>query len=317
MSIEQTIQILKIPATPIVRWFRHNLYAFRFHQAIKKLQNHLERPIIPCELITAGVSPDNLWVQLKQVAEKCGVAQYVVSLSAQLDMSGGGLYWQNYGKHYTYIGQGREKALEHALTFKLLNFSRVRRYCDVAAATSPIEHALLAEWPQIEYWKQDMLYETDMSRKIIGGLAQAMQFIEPGFFDVLTLHCSFEHFYGSADIEFLAEVERVLSPIGACLILPLYIGATHRVFFDPTIVSVEQVSNYDLEGELRPVCRYYQEHGRFYSPESLASRLFKQVSSKLRVTLIRFTDQDVVDPSIYLNFALLLHRPDSIFHCPG
>jgi hypothetical protein len=311
------LQILKAPARPMVRGLRQNWYAFRFHRAIKKLQTNLERSMMTCGSITADASTDVLWMQLEQVAAECGAASRVVSLSKQLKMSDGGLYWQRYGKHYTHVGQGREKALEHALTFELLDISRVRRYCDVAAATSPIEHALIAEWSQVEYWKQDMLYETDMSRKIIGGPAQAMQGVKSGFFDALTLHCSFEHFNGAADVEFLTEVDRVLSPIGACLILPLYVGATHRVFFDPTTVSVEQVSKYDLEGELRPVYGFRQEHGRYYSPESLAARLLKQLPPTLIATLIRFTEQDAVDPSIYLNFALVLHRADSIFRCPS
>lgn len=207
--------------------------------------------------------------------------------------------------------------MEHALTFELLDFSRVRRYCDVAAAASPIEYALTTEWSQVEYWKQDMLYKTDMNCKIIGGLAQAMQSVEPYFFDALTLHCSFEHFCGSSDVEFLIEVDRILSSIGACLILPLYVAATHRIFFDPTTVSVDQVSKFDLEGELRPVYGFRQEHGRFYSAVSLVSRLLKQLPSTLRATLIRFTEQDLVDSGIYLNFALVLHRPDSIFRYPN
>ncbi len=315
MSIEQTIQTLKMPVTSIVRQLRQYWYAFRFHRAINKLQNELERPMMPCGSITADISTDRLWQQLAQIASLGGVARCVVS-SSQLQMSGGGLYWQRYGKHYASVDQGREKALEHALTFELLDFLQVRRYCDIAAATSPIEHALVAEWPQVEYWKQDMLYETDISSQIIGGPAQAMHSVESGFFDALTLHCSFEHFDGLADVEFLPEVDRVLSPIGACLILPLYVAATHRIFFDPTTVSVEQVSKYDAEGELRPVYGFRQEHGRFYNPESLASRLLKQLPSTLCATLIRFTEQDAIDPSIYLNFALVLHRPDSVFRCP-
>ncbi len=54
---------------------------------------------------------------------------------------------------------------KHALTFELLDFDRVRRCCDVAAATSPIARALNAEWPGVEYWRQDLPFETDLTRR--------------------------------------------------------------------------------------------------------------------------------------------------------
>jgi hypothetical protein len=139
-----------------------------------------------------------------------------------------------------------------------------------------------------------------------------MEAIAPGFFDALTLHCSFEHFEEAADVEFLAEVDRVLSPLGACLIVPLYLADTHRVYLDPTTVSPDRVRAYDAEAELRPVYRYRQDHGRFYSPETLATRLLAQLPATLDATLLRFREQAVVDSGIYIEFGLVLHRPQSI-----
>jgi hypothetical protein len=139
-----------------------------------------------------------------------------------------------------------------------------------------------------------------------------MEAIAPGFFDALTLHCSFEHFEEAADVEFLAEVDRVLSPVGACLIVPLYLADTHRVYLDPTTVSPDRARAYDAEAELRPVYRYRQDHGRFYSPETLATRLLAAVPPSLRATLLRFRDQAAVDPGLYVEFGLVLHRPESV-----
>ena len=260
-----------------------------------------------------GAPADLLWKRIERVVASSGAATQILSLSKGLKLFNGNVYWQRYRSAYADIDQGREKALEHGLTFELLDFSRVRRYCDVAAGNSRIQYALIAEWPQVEHWKQDMSYKTDLSYRIIGGPAERMKSVRSGFFDALTLHCSFEHFSGLADVKFITEVDRILSPCGACLILPLYVAATHRIFFDPTTVTVEQVSKYDSEAELRPVIGYRQQHGRFYSPDSLVTRLLKHVPITLRVSLIRFTEQDAVDPNIYLNFAMVLHRPDSIF----
>jgi hypothetical protein len=308
-------EYVKAPARPVVRWVRQGWYAVRFRRALGRLRRDLGRPVTPCRSITTDRSADELWEQLGRQAPP-SVARRTVDLAAQPQTLGGGAYWRRYGEHYRRVSQGREKALEHALTFALLDFSRVRRYVDIAAAASPIGHALAAEWPRVEYWKQDLLYRTDPVRRVIGGPAQRMESVAPGSFDALSLHCSFEHFAGPADMEFVGEVDRVLSGVGACLILPLYLAATHRIAFNPTLVAAEQVRRFDAEAELRPTYEYHQEHGRLYSPETLAARLLGRVPPTLRATLIRFTGQDAIDPGIYLNFALVLHRPDSIFRCP-
>ncbi len=221
-------------------------------------------------------------------------------------------YWKRFASHYARIGAAREKALEHALSFELLDFCRVRRYCDVASARSPIQKALEQDYPAVESFRQDLLYETDLRRRIVGGFAQNMAEIADGFFDALTLHCSFEHFFGSADQEFLPEVDRVLSARGACLILPLYLADSHCVYFDPTVVSPGGLEGYDDKAELRAAWRYRQEHGRFYSPEALGERLLGRLPNGLRVTLLRFLGGSSVDPSVYLNFGMVLHRNESI-----
>jgi hypothetical protein len=140
--------------------------------------------------------------------------------------------------------------------------------------------------------------------------------IEDGFFDALTLHCSYEHFAGKADVEFLAEVDRVLSSKGACLILPLYIAAEHRIYFDPSLVTPESLQSYDRESALCALWHYRQEHGRYYSPESLWTRVLGKLPSGLAATLLCFTNQASIHPSIYVRFGLVLHRRSSILKLP-
>jgi len=70
--------------------------------------------------------------------------------------------------------------------------------------------------------------------------------------------------------------------------------------------------SFDADAELRPLYRYRQEHGRFYSPEALGYRLLAKLPDTLSATLLRFRDQLEVDPGIYVEFGLVLHRPNSI-----
>jgi len=308
---DRVLDALKAPLRPVVRRMRGKHYAVSYERAVTRAREELGRPLVECRSIDFEAEPEELWRRMGEHAPE-RLRRMEVSLAEGRVARETGDYWRRYSARYDGIGAGREKALEHSLTFALLDFGRVRRFCDLAAATSPIEFALAADWDSVEYWKQDLLYETDLGRRVVGGLAQAMDGIEPGFFDALTLHCSYEHFENEGDVELLAELDRVLSPHGACLIVPLYVAHTHRVYFDPTMVATERAAAWDDAAELRTLFNYRQEHGRFYSPESLAERVLARIPSTLEATLLRFRGQESVDPGIYIQFGLVLHRPDSI-----
>lgn len=225
------------------------------------------------------------------------------------------LYFERHRDAYG-IDKGRGKALEHALGLELLDFSRVQRYCDVASCASPIQQTFAALYPQVEFWAQDLMYEDDLPHRRIGGFAQNMNAVPGGFFDALTLHNSFEHFMGSADIEFMAEVDRLLSPTGACLILPLYVAATHRIYFDPVAVTPSLLRSYDAGAELIPVRGFAnQEHARCYDAATLQERLISRIPPTLEATILDFFGGETISPEMYPEFALMLHRPQSVFVC--
>jgi hypothetical protein len=140
-----------------------------------------------------------------------------------------------------------------------------------------------------------------------------MSSISDGFFDAMTLHNSFEQFMGTADSEFVSEGDRVLSPIGACLILRLYVASTSRIYFDPVAVTPSLLRTYDKGTELIPVRGFAnQEHARFYDAASLQVRLLSQVPSTLEATIIDFAGGESVSPDMFPEFALVLHRSNSI-----
>jgi hypothetical protein len=212
------------------------------------------------------------------------------------------------------IDQGRGKALEHALGLELLDFSRVGRYCDVASCASPIQKTFSAHYPKAEFWMQDLTYEDDLPHFRIGGFAQNMKSIPNGFFDAMTLHNSFEHFMGNGDSDFMGEVDRVLSPTGACLILPLNIAATHRIYFDPVAVTAALLRTYDRGADLIPVRSFAnQEHARCYDAATLQERLISRIPSTLEATIIDFSGGESIAPEMFPEFALVLHRTESIF----
>ena len=225
------------------------------------------------------------------------------------------LYFERHRDLYD-IDKGRGKALEHALGLELLDFNHVKRYCDVASCASPIQKTFAEHYPQVEFWVQDLMYQDDLPHFQLGGFAQNMSSIPDGSFDALTLHNSFEHFMGNADSDFVREVDRVLSPTGACLILPLYVAATPRIYFDPVAVTPSLLRTYDKEAELIPVRGFAsQEHARCYDATTLQERLISRVPPTLEATIIDFSGGESIAPEMFPEFALVLHRRGSIFRC--
>ncbi len=309
------MNLLKNLVRPILRpplhWVRRKLYAYRFNRAYAEASAAFGSRILLRRGIHFEGSADEIWKRVGELVPP-GISLQVISLAGGRVAQGARRYWERYQEFYAGVGAGREKALEHSLTFELMDFSKVRRYCDVASATSPIAHAFKIGFSKVEFWRQDLLFQTDPVRKVIGGFAQEMKGVEDGFFDAMALHCSFEHFTGSSDGELMREIDRVLSAQGACLILPLYLDQEHRVYFDPTCIGVESLRSFDAEAKLCATFDYRQEHGRHYQPETLVERVLKKIPPGLQATLIRFTDQASQGELIYLSFALLLHRENSI-----
>ena len=162
---------------------------------------------------------------------------------------------------------------------------------------------------------QDLTYQDDLPHFQLGGFAQHMSSIPDGFFDAMTLHNSFEHFMGSADSEFMPEVDRVLSPTGACLILPLYMASTPRIYFDPVAVTPSLLRTYDKEAQLISVRGFAnQEHARCYDAATLQERLISRIPPTLEATILDFTGGETIAPDMFPEFALVLHRPESIFN---
>lgn len=303
MIMNQVKEVLR----PVVRGIRRRGTERRYREEVRLLQKEFGNRVAPRGLVQADAGAEDI---------RAALADFWPGRIVEVPLPGkfsGARYWQEFGGLYSGLGNGREKALEHSLSLDLLDFSSVRRHCDVAASVSPFAGAMAKAWPGLEYWRQDCEYQTDWAAKVLGGFAQELRDVPGGFFDTLTLHCSFEHFHGDADSLFVGEVDRILSERGACLILPLYLDTAPKIFFDPLYVSRAEITGYDGEALLAPALEYRQKHGRYYSPQTLAARVAAKLPPGLRATLLDFRGQESVDSGIYLRFGLVLHRERSVF----
>lgn len=285
-------------------------YRLRYNNEIDRLITKYGTRIKPVDSISPSASRSATLNELKKVLPQ--ETKFIeLNLDEQKRVGGLKSYFQKHSDLYLPFGNAREKSIEHALTFELFEMNKIKRHCDVAASKSPIEGVFKRDYPGIEYWKQDLIYTTDLEKKVVGGFAQNMKEIPDGFFNSLSLHCSFEHFTGSSDSEFVQEVNRVLAPGGTCFIVPLYMDLESKIYFDPTMNSEKAVADFDRESTLCPTFQYKQEHGRYYSPQTLKARIFNHLPKSLDATIVCFQYDEQKNSDLYLKFGLLLRKTGS------
>jgi hypothetical protein len=157
-------------------------------------------------------------------------------------------------------------------------------------------------------FRQDLIYPRGVRADRIGGNAADMP-IEAQFASKLFLHNSFEHFEGDTDTSFVREAWRVLKPGGAVCILPLFLSDSHRILTDP--LTDRDDIDWDPEASVIPTRGYRNRFGRFYSPETLRSRVIVPAREcGFEAVVYHFENVRMLDPTSGLHFGLVLEKPD-------
>ena len=170
-------------------------------------------------------------------------------------------HWRDFegwfNEHYP---NSPHKILEHYWSYLSIQSFPKAIVIDVAADQSPYADYIEYCHFNTEVWKQDLSYEDD-GYKIIGGWAADIPEDFNGRVDVMTLHCSFEHFEGDEDMRFIQNCGRLLAKRGRVLIAPIYTWHEYR--------------------ETAPQPSPNTGFGRFYSAEALAHRVLDQLDDGL------------------------------------
>ncbi len=91
-------------------------------------------------------------------------------------------------------------------------------------------------------------------------------------------------------------------------------ASTPRIYFDPVVVTARLLRTYDKEAELISVRGFAnQEHARCYDAATLQERLIRRVPPTLEATIIDFSGGETIAPEMFPEFALVLHRRESVF----
>ncbi len=195
-----------------------------------------------------------------------------------------------------------EKALEHFLSLSLMKPGRSDVLIDLAAEASPFS-GIASRLTGCRAYAQDIMYPAGIRDGRIGGDACEMP-VPDGFASCACLTCSLEHFEGDADMRLFRELARVLRPGGRVVAVPLYLWNESMAVTDPTVSALANVP-FDRDAKVYALRGWNNRHGRFYSPETLRSRLLSAAS--FRFTVWRLTDARRI-PGVYARWVLLGER---------
>jgi SAM-dependent methyltransferase len=195
-----------------------------------------------------------------------------------------------------------EKSLEHHLSLKMLDLRQGQVFIDVASEGSPLPE-IMTRLLGCRSFAQDIMYEPGMQGTRIGGDAVAMP-VPDGFAQGVCLTCSLEHFEGNADSRLFQELGRVLSPGGRVVIIPLYIMPKAAVQTDPVVSATLDVS-FDEDATIFCAQGWGNRHSRFYSPDTLVSRIVEPCRDVFRFAVYRLRNPTHVDVSVYARFLLV------------
>ena len=214
---------------------------------------------------------------------------------------------------YSYLDGGKnycfpEKSLEHYLAFKFLELGKDDIYIDIANNHSPVPEIYTALSGCVAY-RQDMIFPAGIHGNTMGGNASELPVCD-NFATRMALHCSFEHFEGESDINFIKEVRRVLNPGGKLCILPLYLFNQYSIQLDPEALPSEGM-DFETDATLYLFEDGFRtRHARFYNIAHLTERICKNLGD-LQLKIFYILNEDQINSQCYVKFVALIEKPQN------
>ena len=281
-----------IDYNPFVRFNNNGKKIRRGHISIEHLQN----PKLDEEL-AENLRNSNIPVKEYSI-NKAAYEAYLKEADYPETYYGGGL---DAKQNFT------EKTLEHFVSLDFLNLSEGKTFIDIAACTSPFYTIVKENYNLANAYQQDLIFKKGLNGDKIGGYASEIP-LPDNSVDAVTLHCSLEHFEGTSDMEFFAEMNRVLKPGGKVVILPFYIAYEYTIHIDPAfnLLKQHQVQIDDNKATIR-YCDWYQYFSRHYDVQAIRERILRSAPD-LRLEVHKVKNYKDIDSSCYLRFVGVLTK---------
>lgn len=276
-------------------------FAGRIPTALRRRQEGLRYLRDHPEIERAYAHPDPVRIidGIRSLAPGINVEEYRVDVDRFRN-------WVKSAKYpfLAYHSAVEEKFLEHFVSVELLGSLRSGLLVDVASWRSYFPTLMRERGFQVIV--QDLVYEEGLHGDLLGCNAEAMPLPDESV-TAMTLHCSFEHFEGTADVGFIREADRLLRPGGRVVIIPLYLHEKQLTWVDPSfLLRGERIE--EAGATWQPAVGYGNRFGRMYSPETFVSRVVEAVGqTRLKLSLVRVTGLEAL-PSCYLQFAAVLEK---------
>jgi hypothetical protein len=126
------------------------------------------------------------------------------------------------------------KAMQHFLSFELMDMNAGSVYMDVASSNSVTADIVQRLHSPARVWRQDLRYPSGVNGNLIGSDAADIPLPDESV-DYMALHCSFEHFEDGSDIRFMREASRLLRSGGQVCIIPLYLATSYITLTSPSV----------------------------------------------------------------------------------
>lgn len=206
-----------------------------------------------------------------------------------------------------YHSSAEEKFLEHELSVKLLEDRCVGTLIDVASWRSFFPHLMRKRGFRVIV--QDLVYAQGLHGDVLGCNAASFP-LPDGSVDAMTLHCSFEHFEGTADSDFVREASRLLKAGGRVVIIPLYLHEERITWVDPYFLAIGE-KIVEPGATWQPAVGYANRFGRMYDPKAFVERVVRVANSVgLVPTLWVVKGAPSIAAYCYVQFALTLDKPE-------
>ena len=214
-------------------------------------------------------------------------------------------YSIRYSKYYPH--NIVEKSLEHFIAQKILQLNPTDVYVDIASEGSPVPEIYHRLYGCVTY-AQDLAYPPGLIGNKIGSDAASLP-LPDGSVTKMALHCSFEHFEGDSDTNFIKEAARVLQVGGRVVITPLYLDSRYAIATDPVISRGNRVY-LESDALVLAIKGWGNRHGRIYDPLHLSSRVLESAQD-LVFKVMRISNLKDISDTAYARFLLVGTRSDN------